>query len=369
MFSQKTNNARFGRAFLITVPLLLLNGGVLGLLTDQLVGTTKASGTMVKDETVVVTDAASFPAREEAPQEEIISDEKPVITVYTVRSGDTLSGIASQFNISTNTILWANDLNRSSKIKIGQKLTILPVTGVKYTVKKGDTISSIAKKFDGDIEEILSYNDLENAGKIVVGMELIIPNGEFAIAHQQVERPAEKKASVAVAPASAPTKNAVTTAEKTTVVETSSSIDVDDAVNNGAVPPVQVRNVSTVDYFSHPVPGSVLTQGRHGYNAVDFGAPTGTPILAAADGVVIVEKGAGKWYGGYGNYIVIEHDNGTQTLYSHNSKNLVNVGDMVKQGQTIALVGSTGRSTGPHLHFEVRGGTNPWVGVKKLTQF
>jgi murein DD-endopeptidase MepM/ murein hydrolase activator NlpD len=140
-------------------------------------------------------------------------------------------------------------------------------------------------------------------------------------------------------------------------------------INNGAVPKVAVSGVNTQNYFSHPVPGSVLTQGLHGYNSVDFGAPLGTPVLAAADGVVIVEKGAGKWYGGYGNYIVIEHDNGTQTLYSHNSKNLVNVGDEVKQGQKIALVGSTGRSTGNHLHFEVRGGTNPWVGIKKLTQF
>lgn len=361
MFSQKTNNARFKQAFLIVLPLLFLNGGVLGLLTDQIISTTEARPNLVKDDTIIAGDAQQLPDTEDRPQEEIVNEEKPVITVYTVQNGDTLSGIASKFSISTNTILWANDLTRASKIKVGQKLTILPVTGVQYTIKKGDTMSSIAKKFDGDIDEILSYNDLEDAGKIKIGMVLIIPNGEFAVAHQQVESTPKK--SVQEKKETPPTATAVT------AQQVPSSIDTDDRINNGAVPPVEVSGVDTSSYFAHPIPSSVQTQGRHGYNAVDFGAPTGTPVLAAADGVVIVEKGAGKWYGGYGNFIVIEHDNGTQTLYAHNSKNIVNVGDTVKQGQQIALSGSTGRSTGPHLHFEVRGGKNPWVGKAKGTQY
>jgi murein DD-endopeptidase MepM/ murein hydrolase activator NlpD len=359
MFSQKTKNTRISHVFLIVASLIILDGSILGLLADQVASTTEARTQTVKNESVFVADAPQISEAQEPSQEEIVADEKPVITVYTVKEGDTLSTIASQFSISTNTILWANDLTRTSKIKVGQKLTILPVTGVQYEVKKGDTMGAIAQKFDGDVEEILAYNDLSDAGKIKVGMELIIPNGEL--------------------PAPAPTKKvATTTTQKTTPsakatstvsIQAKSTPDADDAVNNGAVPPVAVKNVPTSDYFTHPVPGSILTQGLHGYNSVDFGAPTGTPILAAADGVVIVEKGAGKWYGGYGNYIVIEHDNGTQTLYSHNSKNLVNVGDSVKQGQTIGLVGSTGRSTGPHLHFEVRGGKNPWVGKPKGTQY
>jgi murein DD-endopeptidase MepM/ murein hydrolase activator NlpD len=284
--------------------------------------------------------------------------------LYTVKEGDTLSTIAAKFSITTNTILWANDLTRSSKIKVGQKLTILPVTGIQYVVKKGDTISTIAKKFDGDMEEILSYNDLEDAGKIKVGMELIIPNGEIHVEKKVASTPAKTTPVTTVK-----TKDVETLPAKSEVVTISASVDMDDVINNGAVPAVTVRGVNTNDYFTHPAPGSVQTQGKHGYNSVDFGAKTGTPVVAAADGVVIVEKGAGKWYGGYGNHIVIEHDNGTQTLYAHNSKNLVNVGDIVKQGQTIGLVGSTGRSTGSHLHFEVRGGINPWVGKPKGTQY
>lgn len=345
--------------FLIAAPLILLNGSILGLLADQVASTTEARTQTVKNESVFAVDAAQITETTDAPQVEIAHDEKPVITVYTVKEGDTLSTIASQFSISTNTILWANDLSRSATIKVGQKLTILPVTGVQYEVKKGDTMTGIAQKFDGDVEEILAYNDLSDAGKIKVGMELIIPNGELPAATPT------KKVAAPVAQKTTP----VAKTAPTPSVQTKSTPDADDAVNNGAVPPVAVKNVPTSDYFTHPVPGSILTQGLHGYNSVDFGAPTGTPILAAADGVVIVEKGAGKWYGGYGNYIVIEHDNGTQTLYSHNSKNLVNVGDTVKQGQTIGLVGSTGRSTGPHLHFEVRGGKNPWVGQIKGTKY
>jgi murein DD-endopeptidase MepM/ murein hydrolase activator NlpD len=101
---------------------------------------------------------------------------------------------------------------------------------------------------------------------------------------------------------------------------------------------------------------------------VDFGAPVGTPVLASASGKVIVAKPSG-YNGGYGKYVVVEHDNGTQTLYAHLSSVLVVVDDEVTKGEKIALSGNTGRSTGPHLHFEVRGGVNPWVGFKKLTKF
>lgn len=358
MFSQKTKNTRISHVFLILAPLILLNGSVLGLLANQVAASLETDTQSVKNESVLADDQVQIADEVDTPQEILVADEKPTITIYSVKEGDTISTIAEQFAISTNTLLWANDLTRTSKIKVGQKLTILPVTGVQYEVKKGDTISGIAKKFDGDSEEILSYNDLESANKIVVGMTLIIPNGEL---------PATKKV-VAKVP-SAPVKKTTGATSSSTSVTAKATLDADDAVNNGAVPPVSVRNIDTGDYFIHPVPGSIQTQGLHGYNSVDFGAPTGTPILAAADGVVIIEKGAGKWYGGYGNYIVIEHDNGTQTLYSHNSKNVVNVGDAVKQGQTIGLVGSTGRSTGPHLHFEVRGGKNPWVGKPKGTKY
>jgi murein DD-endopeptidase MepM/ murein hydrolase activator NlpD len=101
------------------------------------------------------------------------------------------------------------------------------------------------------------------------------------------------------------------------------------------------------------------SQGIHGSNAIDIAAPEGTPIYASASGQILIVKGSG-WNGGYGSYVVIEHSNGVQTLYAHNSKNVVGVGQWVEQGELIAYSGNTGRSTGPHLHFEVRGAKNPF---------
>jgi murein DD-endopeptidase MepM/ murein hydrolase activator NlpD len=111
--------------------------------------------------------------------------------------------------------------------------------------------------------------------------------------------------------------------------------------------------------FIHPVPGAVRTQGIHGNNGVDFAAGHGTTIRAAAAGEVIVSKSSG-WNGGYGQYVVIRHNNGTQTLYAHFSENYVGVGAYVAQGEAIGAMGNTGRSTGTHLHFEVRGARNPF---------
>jgi murein DD-endopeptidase MepM/ murein hydrolase activator NlpD len=114
-----------------------------------------------------------------------------------------------------------------------------------------------------------------------------------------------------------------------------------------------------VGYYDNPLPGAILTQGIHGWNGVDIGAPKGTPIHAAADGTVIVAR-AGGWNGGYGSYVVISHPNGTQTLYGHMNSVAISVGASVGSGQVIGYVGTTGKSTGNHLHFEVRGAANPF---------
>ena len=110
-------------------------------------------------------------------------------------------------------------------------------------------------------------------------------------------------------------------------------------------------------YYIRPIAGGVKMQGLHGYNAIDIGTPVGTTLHAAASGVVIIARSSG-WNGGYGSYIVISHYNGTQTVYGHLSHVFVNAGDTVTQGQVIGLTGNTGHSTGPHLHFEVRGAYN-----------
>jgi len=247
-----------------------------------------------------------------------IEDAKPEsgeISLYVVRNGDSISQIAKMFDVSISTIIWANDIKKGDLIKPGQTLLILPVSGVKYIVREGDTIKGVATKFKGDTDEIIQFNGLPEGGKLVVGSEIIIPDGEDS-------------SSVPVA------------SIKTAIIKGSSGS-------------------SYAGYYLRPVENGVRSQGIHGYNGIDLAAPTGTPVLASAVGDVIVSRSTG-WNGGYGKYMVIKHANGTQTLYAHLSDVIVSAGWHVVQGQIIGYVGSTGKSTGPHLHFEVRGAKNPF---------
>lgn len=237
------------------------------------------------------------------------------ISTYIVEEGDTISSIADIYGISANTIYWANGLNRKSKLKIGQTLVILPITSVQHKVAKGDTIAKIAKRYNGNVDEIISYNGLED-GALTAGEMIIIPDGEMPAAPL-------------------PTK-----------VASRIKLYKDSGPDMGG-------------YYIIPTLGCRKTQGLHGHNGIDLGCPVGTPLRAAAEGTVIVAN-AGGWGGGYGNYIVIRHPNGTQTVYGHLSRVGVNVGDAVERGQSIGTTGNSGKSTGPHLHFEVRGARNPF---------
>lgn len=268
----------------------------------------------------IVDDSALVP--DEGPagtMADIVKPKNGTISIHVVRSGDTLASIAELYEVSSNTILWANDLPKGTTLKVGQKLTILPVTGVRYTVKKGDTLDSIVKKYGGDKIEVMNRNGLESE-KLAIGTEIIIPDGEIAA-------PAPiKKTTKAVA--------SVKTGPKGTAIQ--------------------------VGYYSAPLSRYIETQGIHGYNAVDLAAPMGTPIMASADGETIVAK-SGGYNGGYGSYVVIQHANGSQTLYSHLSSVSTYVGEQVSRGSVIGAVGSTGKSTGAHLHFEIRNGVrNPF---------
>ncbi len=238
------------------------------------------------------------------------------ISVYTVREEDTLSHIAEMYGVTVNTIMWANDLTRASSIKEGQTLIILPIAGVRHTVKRGDTINSIAKAYEGDAEEIIAYNELSADIGLEVGSTIVVPGG-----------------AIHTAP----------------------------AVNKLAASPTRTSGSNSAggSWLSHPVPGAIKSQGLHGYNAVDLAGSAGAAVRAAAAGEVIVSKSTG-WNGGYGQYIVVKHSNGAQTLYAHLSSNSVGVGAYVNQGEVIGGMGNTGRSTGTHLHFEVRGGSNPF---------
>ncbi len=240
------------------------------------------------------------------------------ISLYVVRDGDTLSGIAKMFDVSVNTVMWANDISRSTSLRAGQTLVILPVTGINYAVKKGDTIKGIALRYKADVNEILQYNDLTLESTLSVGQVIIIPDAEQPFVQTKY------------------------------VASTNVAHD-----TNGP---------SYAGYYIRPVSGGTKTQGLHGYNGVDIASYAGAPIYASAAGKVIVSS-SGGWNGGYGNLIIISHDNGTQTVYGHLSKNLVSAGQYVEQGQTIGLMGATGKVqgiTGVHLHFEIRGAKNPF---------
>ena len=246
------------------------------------------------------------------------------VSVYVVRPGDTTSTIANMFGVSTDTILTANDIKKGSALVPGDVLFILPISGLKHTVTQGETVASIAKKYTADVADILAYNSLAAGASLAVGDELMIPDGEMA--DEGGDKPA-------------PNLGAIAEKDK----------------NYYATHPVK----SAVGYFIDPVPTGRKTQGLHDHNqAIDIGAPSGSPIYAAAAGTVLGAKSAG-YNGGYGNMVIIKHPNGAQTLYAHMSKVSTKTGASVKQGQLIGYVGSTGHSTGPHLHFRVMGAKNP----------
>lgn len=260
--------------------------------------------------------------------------ERTDIYTYVVRSGDTLPVIAKMLNVSVGTIVWANDLSgKNAKLTPGQVLSILPVSGISYTIKRGDTLSSIAKQFKVDVDEIGKFNGLETDSKLIMGDKIIIPGAELTI----------------------PSGSTSSGVKSSSGSSSNSKLPV---VAYGATRYLPGHDGADLgNYFIRPV-GCVVTQGLHGANGVDIGCPIGTAIHAAASGSVLIAKQDG-WNGGFGKYVVINHPNGTQTLYGHMSRVDVVPGQTVSQGDIIGAVGSSGRSTGPHLHFEVHNAVNP----------
>lgn len=253
------------------------------------------------------------------------------ISQYTIKDGDTLSSIASRFGISVNTLLWANDLTTTSVVKPGMELVILPVSGISHTVKSGDTLSSIARQYSANQSDIAAFNGISDEN-LKIGDKIIVPGGERAAvkAKESTKKPTAKGSS-----ASAATRS-----------------------SGGS---------GSSGMFRHPVPGALLTQNIHGWNGVDFGAPSGTAVYAAAGGTVTVAK-SGGYNGGYGSYVVISHGNGVQTLYAHLSSVSLSAGDTVSAGDRVGAVGNSGISTGFHLHFEVRGARNPFAGCAVMSR-
>jgi murein DD-endopeptidase MepM/ murein hydrolase activator NlpD len=235
--------------------------------------------------------------------------EKPrdqVITYKAVK-GDTLSTIADKFGISADSIRWENDLT-SDDIAIGQELKIPPVTGIVHKVMEGETVQSIAKKYKTDAQKIVNFpfNDFADLETFAlnVGQTLIVPDG--------VQPQAPAIAFYAPSYANTP-------------------------MGTGRL--------------LWPTSGMITQYPIWYHMAFDIANPAAPGIMAADNGVVVY-TGWDRY--GYGNHVIVDHGGGLSTLYGHMTEYYVKVGDRVSRGQVIGKMGSTGRSTGTHLHFETR---------------
>lgn len=252
------------------------------------------------------------------PSETVPKRDSPID--YTVESGDTLGGIAQKFGLNLSTVLWTNNLTYRSTIRPGDTLKILPIDGLLHTVKDGDTLNKIANRYNADVEETQRVNKLASRDDINIGEVLIIPNGE-------------KPAPVA--------------STTTSITAPVASIFTAPAASSGGS---RGSSTGSGDWV-WPSDWRVITQyysWRH--QGLDIDGDYNTNNYAAAAGVVTYSG----WYNGYGYTVDVDHGNGIMTRYAHHSQLFVAKGDTVYAGQALGKTGTTGRSTGTHLHFEVR---------------
>lgn len=234
---------------------------------------------------------------------------RTTVTVYTVQPGDTVLGIAEMFGLKGTSLLWANKAlaDNPDFLKIGQKLNILPVDGAYHTVAKGESIESIAANYRVQPEAILGYsgNGLEAGAVLQVGQQLIIPGGVVPYVPKRVQ------------------------------------------VYSGPIPEGAQKGSGQ---FAWPMSGSISQRYWEGHLAIDIAGPKGTTIVAADSGYVVSTQNSST---GYGRMLIIDHGNGYRTLYAHLDSMYVAAGQSVAKGEAIGKCGTTGNSTGPHLHFEV----------------
>ncbi len=231
---------------------------------------------------------------------------KPTIFIHKVHAGETLWDIATAYGITIDTILSANDFKDPNRISIGQELQILSVQGVLHKVVSGESLWEIAERYEITVDDISKANDIADPSQLAPNTKIVIPGATRL-------RPRY----------------------------------------------VLVVNGQLQKAFDWPVKGRISSPfgPRWGsmHNGMDIAVPTGTPIKAAADGRVTF---AG-WNGGYGILVIVDHGNGVETRYAHNSRLNVKMGQKVERGQVVSYSGNTGNSTGPHLHFEIRQRNTP----------
>lgn len=295
--------------------------------------------------------------------------------VHIVKAGETLASIAKKEKVSIYSIVYANsDIKKADLTKVGTVLTIIPLDGTAYTVKKGETAESVAKKYGLSVADIIEYNLLKKASDVDAGETIFL----VGVSTNEIKTAdAKEKQAKAFAVANTNSKQ-----NKTKVDDTPEPVVVKPVEKPVDVAPVVVEQPASspetapqdvpqgpsgkiANGFIWPFPEDVgrVTQRLHGPNGVDLAAKKGTPIFAVADGTILIADDQG-WNGGYGYYVVENFTDSTQGMYAHMSKVVTEAGQTVKQGDLIGYVGSTGHSTGPHLHFERRGASNPFKDLK-----
>lgn len=309
------------RHFWLVLGVLLILFGVMGLRHEQEALSPPASDPVLSS---VVTEPAlvasvSQPVREEqggidyesipvdlsadsapaanAPKEKENKPSSNSPASYVVQAGDSLWSIAKAFNVDMQTLVEANDLSRNRYLRVGQKLLIPPGSGVYYRVRAGESLWEICRRYRVDLQEVLRQNRIQQPNLVQVGQQLFLPG--------------------------ASAKRAIT----------------------DFIWPVRGRLTSGFGMRQHPMGG-----GWKMHNGVDIAAPSGRLIRAAQGGKVSFAGSRGQM----GRCVILQHDDRYQTIYGHCSEVLVKSGQSVQQGQAIARVGSTGLSSGPHVHFEVR---------------
>lgn len=255
------------------------------------------------EESVASDDVEVGSAGEEPMEEQEPPERKSLVLTHVVESGQTLWDIARLYEIDIDTIVAANQLNDPQRLQVGQNLTILTVKGALHTVRPGDNVWDIARAYQVKTQDIVEANDLLDPASLKVGQRLVIPGAQAVAAQRYLL-----------------------------------------VASNG-----QLRRA-----FDWPARGRISSRygtrwGRMHYG-LDLAVSTGTPVRAAADGRVTWSGSRGT----YGNLVIIDHGHRVETRYAHNSRLAVRAGDSVKRGQIIAYSGNTGRSTGPHIHFEIR---------------
>lgn len=284
---------------------------------------------IIPKEVKYAADAKAELAEQKLRAQQLEAQSKPIqYENYVVKNGDSLWTIASHFDLSIDSLLGVNSLKNPEMLKVGSTLKIPNQDGILKKVAKGDTLESLAKKYDISAQAIATANNLSSTkASLKVGTQLFLPG-----ASNLVE--AYRNAS-----------NGGVLQQKSPQVAQARP-----EATGRFIWPLRGRINSPFGWRVHPI-----MKKRWFHTGIDIKGATGAPICAARSGQVTY---AG-WMNGYGRTVIIQHDSKHSTLYAHASKILVKKNQMVKQGQTIALVGTSGRSTGSHLHFEVRVNNKP----------